>query len=455
MEKVTTTKRLVIVKQYLSGLSYDEIATKNGVSKGTVANVIADLKEGRFPEVADVREHIELLRELSLDLKRSKLTPGQCATGLILLTRINECGLDPADIDRWPMILKSAGNEDEIQEFIRVVYNIQEVQQRTGLSLDALDNKAHELERKAADLEPMVKKREECKKQLVDLNKRRGELASSVAGLEEKYKLFNPRVKDLEKREQDLSRRIKNMEPKVQKAEATLTGLNRELQRLQDTGLPFEELTEFSQKIQAFAQRHNITPVDLRDRLLQELGNLDQTLGLEVLILGRQQELDRHEQSLNKTKEELETVKAVVSSLKREKTSLEASIKNTREKVSKEIAQITPVAKDTVNRLVEELRRGHEEALADVHRLKDEALKVGKEIGRYEEILQVNEWLNELVALVRGEENLESKRVRVIVLLVLRGAAAWLKHNEADNLRFSPLLSTTENLIRELEQWKV
>ena len=71
MEKLSTKKKLTVVRQYLSGFSYDEIAVKTGVSKGTVANVVADLKAGSFPEAADTGEHIELLRELSLDLKRS------------------------------------------------------------------------------------------------------------------------------------------------------------------------------------------------------------------------------------------------------------------------------------------------------------------------------------------------------------------------------------------------
>ena len=94
MERLSARKKLAIVRQYLSGLSYDEIAVKSGVSKGTVANVVVEMKAGRFPEAADVVEHIELLRELSLDLKRSKLTSEQCATGLTVLTRINECGLN-------------------------------------------------------------------------------------------------------------------------------------------------------------------------------------------------------------------------------------------------------------------------------------------------------------------------------------------------------------------------
>ena len=196
MEKLTAKKKLTIVRQYLSGLSYDEIAAKCGVSKGTVANVVADLKAGRFPEAADVTEHIEMLRELSFELRRSGLTPGQSAMGLTILSRINDSGLDPADIDRWPLILKSVENEDDAQEFIRVIYSIQEVQGRTGLSLEELDDKVHKLEKKAADLETMSKQYQDYKKQLIELTGQRENLTREVASLEEKHKLLNPLVKD-------------------------------------------------------------------------------------------------------------------------------------------------------------------------------------------------------------------------------------------------------------------
>jgi hypothetical protein len=88
----------------------------------------------------------------------------------------------------------------------------------------------------------------------------------------------------------------------------------------------------------------------------------------------------------------------------------------------------------------------------EVRRLRDEALEVGREVGRYGEIVETNQWLRELLALVRGEESVEDKRVRVITLLVLRGITVWLKHH---NLEFSSLASATENLIREMERWKV
>ncbi len=455
MEKISTKKKSAIVRQYLSGLSYDEIAAKSSVSKGTVANVVTELKAGNFPEAADLGEHIDLLRELSLDLKRSNLTLGQCATGLAVYTRIGECGLDPNDIGRWPMILKSAGSEDKAREFVAMIYAIQEVQKRTGLSLEDLDDKVHELERRAAELEPISRKHREGRKQLAELTKKREKLAGEVAGLEQKYGLLNPRVNDLEKREQDLLHRIKEMETQAGAAETTLATLSKEKQRLLEIGFSPEALAEFSQRAESIAQHYRITPAELRKRLLQELENLGRAIGLETLIRSRQSELEEQKRVVAAAKKESKSLEAVIGSLKQEKTNLEASMKEIREKVGVEMAKIPAAARDTVNSLAQELRNGHDEALADVRRLMDEAVAVGKEMGRYQEMLQANQWLSELMTLVRGEKSIEGKRVRVIVLSVLRGAEAWLKDNGANSMRFSSLSLSLKNLISEVEQWKV
>ncbi len=455
MEKLSARKRGAIVGDYLSALSYSAIGAKQHVSTGTVANVVADLKAGRFPEAGDVGEWVEQLKELSLDLKQANLTPGKCAVGLMVLTRINECGLDPADIDRWPEILKSVGSEDEAREFVRQVYGIQEVQKRTGLGIDALDDKVHELEKKAAELEPVCGKLADCKKQIIELTKQRKELSCEVENFEEKRKVLTPQVKDLEKREKDLSHQVAEMEPMAQKAEATLATLSKETQKLQNIGFNFDELAEFNHSLQAIARRHTIKPGELRSRLLHELETLDKGLGLETLIKTKQLDLNKAEQAVAVTKKELETTKAVVGSLKQEETKLEASIKGTRELVGREIARIIPIARDTVDRLTKELNNGVDKALAEVSQLRDQSLEAGKEIGRYQEILEANAWLKELLALVRGEDSIERKQVRAIVLLVLRGTASWLTHHEANKLSLSTLPFTLKNLITELEQWKV
>jgi len=453
MERLTAKKKLAVVRLYLSGLSYDEIAARSGVSKGTVANVVTELKAGTVPEAADVGEHIELLRELSIDLKQSKLTPGQCAMGLILLTRISECGLDPVDIDRWPMILKAVRNEDDAKEFVRFIYSIQEVQQRSGLTIETLDNKVHELEKKAADLEPISDKLKDSKKELAELTRQRDELASSVAVLEQKSGLLTPRVKELEKRAQNLSRRIADMEPRAEKAETTLSALKGEMQKLRELGFSLRELGEFNEQLQEIGQHHAIKPTELRSRLLHELQILDKGLTLETLIRNRQEELEEMEQALVRTKKEAETARAVVGSLEQEKTNLEESIKEMREKVMREIAKIVPLAQDAVTKFGKDLRCGNDEALAEIRRLKDEAVDVGREVGQYEGILQSSEWLNELLALVQGEENIAGQRVKVIALLVVRALHTWLRRQ--GSLSVTLPLYAVETLIGELERWKV
>lgn len=49
MEKLTVNKKVSIIDYYLSGLSYKEIAAKGHVSKGSVINIVMELKMGQFP----------------------------------------------------------------------------------------------------------------------------------------------------------------------------------------------------------------------------------------------------------------------------------------------------------------------------------------------------------------------------------------------------------------------
>jgi len=452
MEKLTTKKKLAVVKQYLSGLSYDEIAAKSGISKGMVANIVAELKRGGFPEAADVGEQIELLRELSLDLKHSGIAPGQCAVGLAVLNRVNECGLDVADINRWPAILKAAGSEQGAKEFVEIVYRIQEAQNRTGLTLEKADEKLHELEMKAAELEPVTKQLEERRKEVAEMTKRRDELTTLVNNLDQKYGLLDPRVKGLEKREGELSRRIKDEEEKTEKAEATLATWSKEKQKLKEIGFSLEALVEFDDRTRAIAARHHIVASGLKDRLLHELESLDKGLGLEMLIQGKEAELHTRQQAIALAKKEYEGLKATIATLEQQKTALEASIKTIRKKVSDEIAKVIPLAAGTVNQFAEELKHGNAEVLGLVRQLKDQAVEAGKEIGRYEGIVEVNQWLVELVSLVRGEESLQAERVRAILLSVLRGGQSWMKGN---NIGFGAPMYSTETLIGELERWKV
>lgn len=472
MDKLTTQKKVSIVRQYFSGLSYDEIAAKTGISKGSITNIITDLKAGRFPEASAIGEQIDLLRELSIDLKQSNLTPGQSIIGIAVLNRINECGLDATDIDRLSLILKVAGGEEKAKEFVELVYRIHQYQKKSGLTIEQADEKLQALEAKATQLSPVLKQLEERQTEVKQLTKRRDDLIPVVNSLEQKYGLLNPRVKNLEKREAELLRRNKDQQDTIEKAEATLAALSKEKQytvqkadaalaalgkekqQLLEAGFSPEALAEFNDRTRAIAAHHHIAVAVLSERLLRELGTLDKGLGLETLVESRKAELKKCEQSIVSAKKEHEGLQATILTLEQQKAALEATIKTTRDKVSDEIVKIVPVAREAVNRLTKELQLGNEGILDEVKRLKDQTLEVGKEIGRYEGIIKVNQWLIDLMTLGSGEDGLEAQRVRIILLQVLRGGESWMKRNHSKISLGAPTYSM-QRLIEELEQWRI
>jgi transcriptional regulator with XRE-family HTH domain len=181
VQKLSLRKQLAIVRLYLSGFSYDEIAAQAGVSKGTVANVIMDLKAGRILNIHETAEQLELLRELAVDLRRLRLNPGQAVAGLAVLSHLQTLGIEPAHVERWAAMCRElAPQGTEAQVFARAALALKELRERTGLSAEALEAKARSLEEEVARLEPLVQKLKGCQQEVKQLEKRRQSLSDEV-----------------------------------------------------------------------------------------------------------------------------------------------------------------------------------------------------------------------------------------------------------------------------------
>ena len=454
MEKLSAKKKLMVIKLYLSGLSYDEIAAKTLVSTGAVSGIVADLKAGGFPEVADLADQVDLLRELVLDLKKAGLVPGQCAVGLAVLKRVHECRLEVADIERWPTILKLAGSEDKTKEFIDLVYRIQDFQEKTGLTPEKIDGKIHELEAKAGKLQPILNKVDEKMHEIAELEKRRDTLAPVVNSLEQKNAMINPIVKDLRKRQGDLVIQIKQEEAITASTQAALATWSKENTQLHKCGFNLDSLLDFNEKCRAIAVKHGISLSIVRERLLQELKLLDKGLGLETLLCNEEIQLKKKQDAVASAKNEVATLNITIATLKEQKSALDGSIKATTLAVSEEIKKIVPHAKETIKQLTGELQRGTDAAIGVVQQVKDQAFEVGQEVGRCRDIIESNQWVGDLVSLTRGDDNLEAKRVRAVLMLVMRGAQPWMKQHEAQ-LKLTTLKGSTDLVLLDLEKWQV
>jgi chromosome segregation ATPase len=453
MEKISPVKKESIITLYLSGDSYDEIATKENISKGSVANIVGELKSGTFPEAAGISEQIEQLRELSTSLKKSEISPTQCAVGLAVLKQIRECNLDPTDIRRWPIILKEITDEAEAKRFVQLIYDIVEKQDRLGITWDKIDEKLKDMETRASQLAPVISRVEECQKELVDLNKKKHDLVPEVHTLQQQYNLLGPRVKDLEKRESDLSIRIGEQETRISEEETMLEKLNSQKKRLEKIGFSLETLTRFNDLSSRVAVRHKISRSEIKERFFRELESLDRILGLDEMIRRKETELKECQENTILVKKQYTELKATISMLEQHKLVLNSDINTLRDNIKSEMLKIVPVAKDAVNRYSQELHSADVNQINEIKNLKERAIEVGIQIGRYQTLIKENEWLFDFLSLARGEEQLKNDRIKVILLSVLRGAELILKQNQTSAGVLSPLY-TTGQLISQLERWK-
>jgi myosin heavy subunit len=440
---------------YFSGLSFDQISVKAGVSHGSAINIVSELKGGNFPEVADLTDQIQTLRDLAVGLEKLKLTPAKSGVGIALLKRIYELNLDPADMERWPLLLNSVKSQDDAQELMAAAYTMRSTQQETGLSLPALEEKVKNLGEKAKELETTTKKIGEAKNELNDLIKKKKDLNEDVASLEKHYLWLMPRVQELEKREKTLLDRYESKLVEAEKADEILKTLKLETKKLVKTGLTVPGLADFNRKLETVAKHHGLKPSVVRERLLRELKYLDKGLGLEKLVKNRQQLLEETNETIENYESERGSLEEALENLKQQKQDLEATVKEITDFVRLQIEGIVPAAKNTVQQIAADLKGGCTEALAAVYQLKDESIKVGQDMGQYKGILTESEWLKKLLPLVHGEEgNVDAADIRTIALLVNRGVAAWLGQQGTKSPTIELLALEAQKFLTGLEKWK-
>src|SRR5919199_2199444 len=89
--KVPKSIRERVIKQWLLGMSRDQIAKDNGIGTGTVSAIIKDAKQ----EIPD----IDLLREVALVLKKEDLDLSLFASSIRLQKRLDEMDLNEDQIE--------------------------------------------------------------------------------------------------------------------------------------------------------------------------------------------------------------------------------------------------------------------------------------------------------------------------------------------------------------------
>jgi len=181
MREIPTKKRMEVLKLYFMGHSYDEIAKMVDVAKGSVVNIVKELKEGRYPEFESLLDLIDELRNLAIEVKKSNLKVPQASLGLKFYRRVQDLGVEPQILDAYIKMCEGISPPGfPVDRFINAAVSLHRLEERLNKPYDVAIN----------DLE----------KALEEKSSRLGEVCSQIEALEVKKTRLENELKELEVR---------------------------------------------------------------------------------------------------------------------------------------------------------------------------------------------------------------------------------------------------------------
>jgi hypothetical protein len=286
MRELTGKKKLEILRLFFEGYSYDEISTKSDVSKGSVVNVVNDLRDGRFPAFTMVAYVVDVLRDLSVELKKRGVGVSKTLLGNAFFFRLSDMGVTPEKLDLWvKMNREMSPPEAPLRGFTAAALELFRLTQETGESYESIVTRWTKLQSESDSLERKV----------TDLRAAKSELDRTRATLTEEIKTLNAKKSDLnraaaelstrhealKKASSDLDTRYRRLKTETAQLEAKSTALGPVVERLETLGFGTSELKTLRAKLEEVASSQGISPQDLREKFFKELAAYGVTLTFE------------------------------------------------------------------------------------------------------------------------------------------------------------------------------
>ena len=433
MAEVPMTTRLTIASMLLEGLTQDHIVEATGSSKGLVNQVAQELRAGKLPVPADIAEQAEALRVTAVALHKHNLAPVDAVVGLACFARLRRTGLDPTAWERWLRRAEALGNETELglARFVECALAIGNLEANVGLDipeipqyLATLREQFAELRRSTADLETRKGELDRTKRdivarqaQLVEADAQRKARSAEVEKLNEGVQRGRERVAQLEHRERLLTARIDELEKQEARAEHRHAQRQGLADQFVGIGMPIQSVRALEARCEDFAERHSISPRDLRKRLFNELAALDRGMTLRRKVTEARVELKTVEadgaQAVARREGltgEIDELRAAIARAERQLTALENRLP---EFVGQLEAKVLAAIQKTGLRTTDQLSEATAAMLA--------AVAEGAEV--YADV-KSNAWVSDALALLRGEDVAPARAIglaRVLLPAILQG----------------------------------
>ncbi len=475
-KEISPAKRRRALVLYVQGLPFVEIATKTGLSTGSVANIVQEAKEGKFEEVRDVREQIDGLRELSVALRKGKLEIAQAFLGLSFYERLVKLGIGPDALDSWAKMCHEISPPDyAVEEFVNAALRLKELERLKGMAYEELvedyetkSEALNEVESKTNELETT---RQALSEEIHNLSDEKRTLKAEVRGLSTERSLISGRLKKWKEEEEDLKaevaeiqKRLGGLKRESKRLESRTVALREEvdqkegiLSSLKSLGFGEGELLRLKNKLEELAADGNIKPAELREDLFLDLDSYTSVLGFrneaaklraEVKTLREEKEgLTEANENLRQAVKELQKVSDQARmNIKKKEAEIVDSMGKLFNEAGKALDQSVSGAKSRVNELQGDIQSARQQVKNELGTVVSEAVDYGRAMARMEKVEGEREELVRLFGILGDVSSVPKDMAVKAPLVVLGKFRQWVERNHG--LRNEKkLLSSVEEIV--------
>lgn len=441
-------KRLAIIKAFLRGLPFDNIADEEDVAKGTVVNVIDELRSGQYPSVA-AGEEVDMLREISVAIRKRRVSLSTALVGLALVERLFELGIDPAHMDRcvkmWSALLTV--NDVDRERFAEVALHLHSLQLKRGQDYDSLREYVEALVAKSTTLGSEVRhltqeratlaktiqaqrtalaKREEDKARLQyevgRLGAQSHQMRESLQVAEEALRGLREEVKRLRSEQRQLGSGIASLTATIKRNQEILAAL-------EDIGLSERELRCLKASLEELAAKSGLDRSTLADRLMSGVPDLRAVVTLEAQKAQRTAELDRLTKQIDEARKTKALLNGEISALAYEKRELDQCVATIRDGFLRDIRELTASLRNELTAVVENMKEQVRGVGSEVDGVVQRAFQVGEKVEVLEATTQTLRWIRPLKGFLETPDSLSFEEARPLLLAILTALDSWLQAN--------------------------
>jgi transcriptional regulator with XRE-family HTH domain len=159
--KIPISIRQQVIKQWLQGISRDQIAKNNGIGSGTVSTIIKECKRNDIPD-------IDLLREVALVLTNEDLDLAVFADSIRIKKKMDEMDLSEDLVESFieNINIHCFKRGLTAEEFVDIIDNTIALSEKLGIPVDHLP---HHITQQKLELEKVERKTEDAEIKLLQV----------------------------------------------------------------------------------------------------------------------------------------------------------------------------------------------------------------------------------------------------------------------------------------------